>query len=79
MRWVRTPAPIRYLMMADRCRLVCAWLRHRRQECEWVSSDHDLRGYIYPICGSDGEYEVDDVQEKATAHVIGYPDGRLKP
>lgn len=45
---------------------------------EWVSWDHDLHGYVYPLRGSDGEYEVNEVQEKAIAGVLDYLDGHLK-
>ena len=39
---------------------------------EWVSWDHDLHGYVYPQRGPDGEYEVNEVQEKAIAGVLSY-------
>ncbi|NNC39081.1 MAG: alpha/beta hydrolase fold domain-containing protein [Acidimicrobiia bacterium] len=48
------------------------------KEVEWVSYDHDLHGYVYPLRGGDGEYEVNDVQHEAIAHVIGYLDRYLK-
>jgi dienelactone hydrolase len=44
---------------------------------EWVSWDHDLHGYVYPLRGSDGEYEVNEVQEKAIAGVLDYLDRHL--
>jgi dienelactone hydrolase len=44
---------------------------------EWVSWDHDLHGYVYPLRGPDGEYEVNDVQEKAIAGVLDYLDRHL--
>jgi hypothetical protein len=48
------------------------------KEVEWVSYDHHLHGYIYPVRGADGEYEVDDVQVQAIAGVIEYLDRHLK-
>ena len=47
------------------------------KDVEWVSYDHHLHGYIYPIRGDDGEYEVDAVQHEAIAAVIGYLDRHL--
>jgi dipeptidyl aminopeptidase/acylaminoacyl peptidase len=40
------------------------------KEAEWVSYDHDLHGYVYPLRGPDGAYEVNDVQDEAIGHVI---------
>ena len=48
------------------------------KEVEWFSVDHDLHGYIYPIRGSDGEYELNDVQIAAIDRTIGWLDGYLK-
>lgn len=48
------------------------------KDVEWVSYDHDLHGYVYPKRGSDGEYEVNEVQLEAIAAVIGYLDRHLK-
>lgn len=48
------------------------------KEVEWVSYDHHLHGYIYPVRGDDGEYQVDDVQVQAIAGVIEYLDRHLK-
>ncbi len=42
------------------------------KEVDWVSYDHPLHGYIYPVRGADGEYEVDDVQQEAIGGVIAY-------
>jgi dienelactone hydrolase len=44
---------------------------------EWVSWDHDLHGYVYPLRGPGGEYEVNEVQEKAIAGVLDYLDRHL--
>lgn len=48
------------------------------KEVEWVSYDHDLHGYVYPIRREDGSYELNDVQVGAIDHVIGWLDGYLK-
>lgn len=45
---------------------------------EWVSWDHDLHGYVYPLRGPDGNYEVNEVQERAIAGVLDYLDKNLK-
>jgi len=42
------------------------------KDVEWVSYDHDLHGFIYPIKGPDGEYEVNEAQAEAIGHAIGY-------
>ena len=39
---------------------------------EWVSWDHDLHGYVYPIRGSDGQYEVNEVAAAAITGVLDY-------
>lgn len=48
------------------------------KEAEWVSFDHPLHGYIYPVRSEDGEYQLDEVQEEAIDHVIGYLDRHLR-
>ena len=48
------------------------------KDCEWVSWDHALHGYVYPLRGPDGEYEVNDVQRQAVAGVIAYLDRYMK-
>jgi hypothetical protein len=48
------------------------------KEVEWVSYDHPLHGYIYPMRGADGAYEVDAVQDEAIEGVIDYLDRHLK-
>jgi len=42
------------------------------KDVEWVSYDHPLHGYVFPLSGPDGEPEVDDTQEDAIDHVISY-------
>jgi dienelactone hydrolase len=49
------------------------------KDVEWVSYDHDLHGYVYPLRGEDGAYEVNEAQAEAIGHVIGYLSRYLKP
>lgn len=49
------------------------------KDVEWVSYDHDLHGYVYPLKGPDGAYEVNDAQAKAIDHVIAYLSRYLRP
>ncbi len=44
----------------------------------WVSYDHPLHGYIYPLRGDDGTYDVDDVQRDAIGTVIEFLDRHLR-
>ncbi|MGH8913703.1 MAG: alpha/beta hydrolase family protein [Acidimicrobiia bacterium] len=44
---------------------------------DWVSWDHDLHGYIYPIRGSDGEYDVNDVARAAITGLLDWLDHHL--
>ena len=44
---------------------------------EWVSWDHDLHGYVYPLRGADGEYEVNEVAAAAIDGVLDYLDKHL--
>ncbi len=44
---------------------------------EWVSWDHDLHGYVFPLRGSDGDYEVNDVQVAAIAGVLDFLDQHM--
>ncbi len=44
----------------------------------WVSYDHPLHGYIYPLRGDDGTYDVDDVQRDAIGTAIEFLDRHLR-
>jgi dipeptidyl aminopeptidase/acylaminoacyl peptidase len=44
---------------------------------EWVSWDHDLHGYIYPLRGPDGQYQVNEVAGAAIDGVLDYLDKHL--
>lgn len=48
------------------------------KDVEWVSFDHPVHGYIYPVRGSDGEYEVDEVQTEAIATMIRFLRSRFE-
>jgi predicted acyl esterase len=47
------------------------------KDVEWVSYDHDFHGYVFPVRGADGEYELNDVQIEAIDHVVQWLKGRL--
>ncbi|MYI68305.1 MAG: prolyl oligopeptidase family serine peptidase [Boseongicola sp. SB0673_bin_14] len=47
------------------------------KDVEWVSYDHDFHGYVFPIRGDGGDYEIDDVQADAIDHVIGWLKRRM--
>ena len=44
----------------------------------WVSYDHPLHGYVFPVRGPDGEYDVNAVQHEAIAAVVGFLDAHMK-
>jgi predicted dienelactone hydrolase len=48
------------------------------KDVDWFSVNHDLHGYIYPIRGSNGEYELNDVQVAAIDRTINWLDRHLK-
>ena len=48
------------------------------KDVEWVSHDHPMHGYIYPIRGGNGEYLVDQTQRRAIDQVIDYLDRYLR-
>jgi len=47
------------------------------KDVEWVSYDHPLHGYVFPMRGPDGAYEVDVVQHQAVGHVIDWLGAKL--
>ncbi len=47
------------------------------KDVEWVSYDHGFHGYVFPVRGDGGEYELDDVQADAIDHVIGWLKRRM--
>jgi len=49
------------------------------KDVEGVSYDHPLHGYIYPEKGSDGTYQVDDMQRDSINTVIAFLNRHLGP
>ena len=47
------------------------------KDVEWVSYDHDFHGYVFPVRGDDGDYELNEVQIAAIDHVVGWLANRL--
>jgi len=47
------------------------------KDATWVSWEHPLHGYIFPVTDVDGTVEVDDVQERAIDGIIEFLDKRL--
>ncbi|HZD23478.1 MAG TPA: acyl-CoA thioester hydrolase/BAAT C-terminal domain-containing protein [Acidimicrobiia bacterium] len=45
---------------------------------DWVNWNHDLHGYVYPIRGADGNYEVNDVAEAAITDALDWLDTHLQ-
>lgn len=54
-------------------------LEEAGKDVAWLSFDHDLHGYVFPVRGADGEYAVDAVQLEAIAGVLAYLERYLKP
>jgi dienelactone hydrolase len=48
------------------------------KDVTWVSWDHDLHGYIFPVRDAAGRPQVDDVQERAITGVIDFLDSHLR-
>jgi hypothetical protein len=49
------------------------------KDVAWVSWDHPLHGYIFPVAGDDGMAQVDEIQDRAIDGVIAFLDRHLKP
>lgn len=49
-----------------------------KKNAQWVTYDHSLHGYIFPVKNSNGVIEIDEMQEEAIAGVISYLDRYLK-
>jgi len=48
------------------------------KDVDWVSHDHPMHGYIFPVRGEDGSYRVDDTQRRALDQIVDYLDRHLK-
>ena len=60
-------------------RLSFELLRDAGKDTEWVSYDHPMHGYIFPVRGDDGDYRVDETQRLAIDRIIEYFDRDLQP
>jgi acetyl esterase/lipase len=59
-------------------RLSYELLEEAGKDVEWVSFDHPIHGYIYPVRGDDGVYEVDETQTRAIDRIIDFLDSHLQ-
>ncbi len=59
-------------------RLSYELLKEAGKDATWVSWDHPLHGYIFPVTDADGQLEVDVVQSSALDGVIAFLDQHLK-
>lgn len=59
-------------------RLTYELLDEAGKDVEWVSWDHPMHGYIYPVRDGDGSYQVDEVQDAAIDGIIDYLDRHLR-
>jgi dienelactone hydrolase len=53
-------------------------LEEAGKDAEWVSWDHPLHGYIFPVADENGVPQVDDTQERAIDGIIAFLDRHLK-
>jgi dienelactone hydrolase len=60
-------------------RLSFELLRDAGKDTEWVSYDHPMHGYIFPVRGDDGDYRVDETQRLAIDRIIEYFGRDLQP
>jgi hypothetical protein len=54
-------------------------LEESGKDATWVSWDHPLHGYIFPVVGANGSVEVDDVQDQAIDGIVAFLDRHLRP
>jgi dipeptidyl aminopeptidase/acylaminoacyl peptidase len=47
-------------------------LREEGKDAEWVSYNHPMHGYLFPIRGADGAYAVDKTQETAIGVALDF-------
>ena len=59
-------------------RLSYELLEESGKDATWVSWDHPLHGYIFPVTGDDGRAVVDEVQNSAIDGVIAFLDQHVK-
>lgn len=53
-------------------------LREEGKDAEWVSYDHPMHGYLFPVRGAGGAYAVDATQEAAIDVAIDFFARRMK-
>jgi dienelactone hydrolase len=53
-------------------------LREEGKDAEWVSHDHPMHGYLFPVRGAGGAYAVDATQEAAIDLAIDFFARRMK-
>lgn len=53
-------------------------LKEAGKEVEWLSYDHPMHGYVFPERGSDGEYELDEIQVGAIDDMLAWLGKHLK-
>ncbi len=54
-------------------------LHEAGKDAKWVSYDHGVHGFIYPVRNPDGSYTPDVLQRQAVAETIAFFDKYLKP
>jgi dipeptidyl aminopeptidase/acylaminoacyl peptidase len=47
-------------------------LREEGKDAEWVSYDHPMHGYLFPVRGADGAYAVDRTQQTAIGVALDF-------
>ncbi|MEZ7813826.1 MAG: acyl-CoA thioester hydrolase/BAAT C-terminal domain-containing protein [Paracoccaceae bacterium] len=52
-------------------------LEEAGKDVDWVSYDHDFHGYIFPVRGADGNYELNNIQVGAIDHAVRWLKSRL--
>jgi len=53
-------------------------LREEGKDAEWVSYDHPMHGYLFPVRSADGAYAVDAMQEAAIDTAIDFFNRHMK-
>ena len=59
-------------------RLSYELLEESGKDATWMSWDHPLHGYIFPVTDADGHVNVDAVQNSAIANIIEFLDRHMK-
>jgi len=59
-------------------RLSYELLEESGKEATWLSWDHPLHGYIFPVSDAEGHVNVDAVQRSAIDNIIEFLDRHMK-